>query len=95
MLEVGVVSDSEVVERAEQIRLERVPQPQLRGDAAVEEVADVHAVGALGCRGQAQQFSRREVVEDPPVRRRLSVVELVDDDDLEGVRREVLDSRAS
>ena len=51
----------------------------------------VGAVHAIGRRGQPEQELRREVVDDPAVRRSRRVVELVDDDVVEvvgGERRE-------
>ena len=51
------------------------------------------AVEALRRRGQSQQLSRREVVEQPVVRRCRRVMELVDDHDVECVRRDLLQSR--
>ena len=67
--QVRAVGDSEVVERAEQVGAERVPEPQLRCGAAAEERADVDAVGAFGCGREAEQFARGQVIEDAPVRR--------------------------
>ena len=91
--QVGAVRDGEVVERAEQVLAQGVPQPQLGGGAPVEELgADVDAVGALGGCGEAEQLARGQVVEEPSVRRRLGVVELVDDHDVVGVGRDVRDA---
>ena len=73
------------MEGAEQVGGDGVPDPQLSGSAPVEEGADVGAVGALrGC-GEPEEFAGLEVVEKPPIGRRLGVVELVDDDDVERV----------
>ncbi len=74
------------MERAQQVLLQRLPQPQFRGYAAAEEVADVDAVGAFRGRGQSEQFDRPHVVEQPAVGRGFGVVELVDDDDVEVMR---------
>ena len=90
--EVGAVGDAEVVERAEQVSGDRVPDAQLSGGAAVEERADVGAVGALGGRGEAEEFTGLKVVEEPSVGGRLGVVELVDDDDIEGIRGDLGDA---
>ncbi len=86
--EVDVVVDAEVVEGHEQVGGECRPQPQLVGSAPVEERPDVDAVGALRRGGQSEQLDRRQVVEQTAVGRRLGVVELVDDHDVEVVRRE-------
>mgnify|MGYP003375943380 CR=1 FL=1 len=65
------------MEGAEQIRAERVPQAQFVGSAVAEEAPHVDAVGALGGRGEAEQFLRLEVVEDAAVAGCLGVMELV------------------
>jgi len=71
----------------------RSPQPQLAGGAPVEEVgADIDAVGTLGSCGEAEQLAQGQVVEQPSVRWRLGVVELVDDHDVVGVGRNVCDA---
>lgn len=67
-----------------------VPQPQLRGDAAVEPLEDRESVAALRGGGQAEQLLRRDVVEQLAVRPRGCMVELVDDDDVEVVRSQRL-----
>ena len=82
-LEVGSVVDAEVVERAQQVLLECFPQPQLGGDPAAEELADVDTVGAFRSGGQPDQLDRLHVVEQPSVRRGLGVMELVDHHDVE------------
>ena len=41
------------MERAQQVLLECFPQPQLGGNPATEELADVDAVGALGGSGKS------------------------------------------
>ena len=81
---------AEVLERAEKPAFERLPQPQLGGDPAVEPLQDALAVGAFGRGGEARAApSASEVLEQPPVGRRRGVVELVDDDDVEGVGRQI------
>ena len=76
--EVGGIARPEVVERAEQVGLEGVPEPQLGCGTPIEEVPDVEAVAALRGGSQAQQLARLEVREQALVRRCLGVVELVD-----------------
>ncbi len=61
--QIGTVRNRKIVERAQQVRAERVPQPQLGGRATAEELADVEPVGALGRGGQTQKFLRRQMVE--------------------------------
>ncbi len=72
----------------EALLVDRVPQPQLGGDAIVEPVQDRQAVAALGRGGQAEQLDGLHVVEQRAVRRRRRVVELVDDHDVEVVGRQ-------
>ena len=63
--------------------VDRVPQPQLGGDAIVEPVQDRQPVAAFGRGREPEQLDGLEVVEHPLVGRRGGVVELVDDDDVE------------
>jgi hypothetical protein len=84
------VRDGEVVERGQQVRLEGIPQAQLRSGAPVEEGPHVEAVPTFRGGRQPEQLTRVEVVEDAPVGFRLRVVELVDDDDSVGAGRDVL-----
>ena len=70
--QVGAVGDGEVVERAEQVCAERVPQPQLGGGAAVEERARTSTPSARSGVAVRPSSSRGvEVVEEPSVGRRL------------------------
>ena len=86
--QVEAVVDAEVQERRQVLLVDGVPEPKLGGDAIVEPVQDRQPVAAFrGC-GQAEQLDGREVVEDPLVRRRGGVVELVDDHDVEVIRRQ-------
>ena len=71
----------------EALLVDRVPQPQLGGDAVVEPVQDRQAVAALRRRGQPEQLDGRDVVEEPLVGGGRGVVELVDDHDVEVIRR--------
>jgi len=72
--------------------VDRVPEPELRRDPAVEPVEDVERVGALRRRRQTQELARAEALEQARVRLRRRVVELVDDDDVEVVRLEPADA---
>ena len=85
--EVEAVVDAEVEERREVLLVDRVPEPQLGGDAIVEPVQDRQPVAALGRGGEAEQLDGVEVVEHPLVRRGGGVVELVDDHDVEVIGR--------
>ena len=91
--EVSSVTHAEVVKRAEQSLIERLPEPHLGGDAIVEPVHDLLAVRSLGRRSQADEHPRLQVLEQPRVCVCLGVVELVDDDDIELRRIELVDRR--
>ena len=90
--EVGAVGDTEVVERAQQVGAQRLPQSKLGRRATVEERAYVDPVGALGRCRESDELARCEMVDQPPVGRRLSMVELVDDHDVVGVGWDVVDA---
>ena len=85
---IGSVGEPEVGERDEPLLLDRVPEPELGGDPAVEPLQHREAVGAFRRRGETKQLDRRHVVEEPCPRLGGGVVELVDDDDLEARRRD-------
>ena len=68
-----------------------VPESQFGGDAIVEPMQDRKPVASLGSCRQAEQLDGREMIEDPFVRRRRGVMELIDDDDVEVVRRECIE----
>ena len=76
--EVSVVRDPEVVERTQQVLLEGFPETDLDGCAAAEELPHVDTVGAVGRRGQTEEFVRLELPEQRAVRGRLCVMKLVD-----------------
>lgn len=69
------------------------PQPQFRGDAVIEPVQYRKVVTALRRGGQPEQLHRLQVVEECPIGGRRCVVELVDDDDVEMIRRKVVEVR--
>ena len=98
--QVGVVVQPEILERAEQPALERIPEPHFHRDVIVEVVKDVFGVGAFGRGGQPQEDSGRlssrvglcaaeEMFEQPPIRRRRRMMELVDNHDVERGRIEL------
>ena len=89
--QIRAVGHRKVVERAQQIRAEGIPEAQLRSRATAEEGADVHAVSALRRCRQSEQLGRREVVDDAPVGHGLGMVKLIDHHDVEGIRRDVRD----
>ena len=57
--QVGVVVQSEILERAEQPPLEGVPEPHFHRGVIVEVVKDVFGVGAFRRGGQPEKDSRR------------------------------------
>ena len=90
--QIHAIGDGEVVERSQQVGLQRVPQPQLGCGPPLEEGAHVEPIAAFGGSGEPEQLPWRQVIEDAPVGARLGVVELVDHDDVVGVRRQVGDA---
>jgi hypothetical protein len=88
--QIGAIRDGEVVEGAEKLRSERIPETKFRCGATAEEAAHVNAIGTLRRRGEAEKFLWLEVVEDPAVRRCFCVVELVNDHDVVRVGGDVL-----
>ena len=56
--ELGTVVNAEVLKRNHQTLVERIPQPQLGGDATIEPGQDGFAVGTLRCCGQSEQDLR-------------------------------------
>jgi hypothetical protein len=56
----------------------------------VKPLGHVLAIETLGRSGETKQFLRSQVVQEPVVRHRGSVMELVDDHDVEGVWRDLL-----
>jgi hypothetical protein len=89
LAEVEPVVDAEVEERCEVLLVDGIPETQFGSDAVVEPVQDRQAVASLGGGCESQELDGREVVEHAGVRRRCRVVELVDDDDVEVIWREV------
>ena len=93
--QVDAVGDAVVLERHEELAVERVPQAQLGGDVAVEVGQQRLAVAALGRRGEADAGSRAQPRDDGLVRVGRDVVALVDDDVAEVVGAEPVDERRS
>ena len=83
LAEVETVVDAEVEERRQVLLVDRVPQPQLGGDAIVEPLQDRQTVAAFRRGGEAEQLDGSEMVEHPFVGGRCGVMELVDDHDVE------------
>ena len=84
--QIRTIRHPEVLERNEEALVDGLPKPQLDRDTVLKPLRDVFAVEALWRCREAQQFFRRKMVQEPVVRDCRSVVELIDDDDVEGVR---------
>ena len=84
--QIGPVVHTEVGERHQVLLVDRVPHSQFGCDTPVEVAQHVEPVGTLRGGGHPEQFAWRQVLQQHPVRRRRSVMELVDDHDVE-VRR--------
>jgi len=84
--QIRTIRDPEVLERNEEALVDGFPKPQLDRDTVIEPLRDVFAVEALWRCREAQEFFRRKMVQEPVVGGRRSVVELIDDDDVERVR---------
>ena len=61
----------------------------------IEEACDIGFIGAVGCRGQAQEEVRRKRMEDSPVACRGGVMHLVEDDVVEPIFREAFQRRGT
>ena len=88
--QVESVVDAVVHERAQPLLVDGIPEPKFGGDAVVEPMQDRQIIAAFGSRCQPQEFAGLDVVEQPPIRRGRGMVELIDDDDVEVIGREVL-----
>lgn len=84
---VDVVLDADVAEGRQAAELDAAGDVGAVGDEVIEQAEDVGGVGvgAVRGRGQAEQECRIEAIEDPPVRCGGGVVDLVDDDVVEGL----------
>ena len=82
----------EVVERAEESVVEGIPEPRLVRDAVVEPYEHRLAVRTLGRGREPEEELRGEAREEALVARRCRMVELVHNDDVEGVGSDVLDA---
>jgi hypothetical protein len=85
--QIRVVVQAEVLEGTEQVAFEGVPEADLDADVAVEVVKDVFVVGPLRRRREPEQNLRAQMTKELFVSTRSRAMKLVDDDDIEGVRR--------
>ena len=81
--QVRAVVHAEVRKRHEILLVDRVPYAEFGGNASVEVPQDVEAIGALGRGGHPKELSRCDALQKHLVRRCSSVMELVDDHDIE------------
>jgi hypothetical protein len=86
-----LVPDAVVVERSEQSGLDPGEQVAGEHEVVVAQGQDVGLVGAVRGGGEPEQEARLEVAEQAPVGGRGGVVEFVDHDVIEVVRREALE----
>ena len=73
------------MERTKQSCLDAVDEAAVEDQIFLTEAEQIATVCAFGCRGQAEQEPRAEVVDQGAVGAGGGVVELVDDDVVEGV----------
>ena len=93
MAQVDVVRHPEIVERHQQVRVQRVPQSQLAGRAPLEKfVCNVDSVAPLRCCREPQQLHGFQMVDEFAVRGRCRMVELVDDDHVKAVCLQCVDA---
>ena len=90
--EVRRVVDAEVVKRAEQALVERIPQSRFERDATAEPFEHRLAVRTLGRGGEPEQELRSQALEQPVIARGRRMVKLVDDDHIEAVGLDVVDT---
>ena len=88
LAQVEAVVNPEVEEGRQVLLIDGLPESQFGGDAVVEPLEDRDAVAALRCGGQTEQFDGLEVIEDAAVGRCGRVVKLIDDHDIEVIRRQ-------
>src|SRR5450759_954246 len=87
MRHIDVVVKAEVLKRAKESALKGFPEPELDRHPAVKPQENALLVGSFGRCRKSEEFFWRHVIEEPPVSGRFSVVELIDDDDLEVIGR--------
>ena len=82
-LEVGGVNQPPVAERGELVASNALDQVAFEDQVVPTQSEQIGAVHPIWCGGETQQERGVEVLDDPPVRLRGGVVELVDDDVVE------------
>ena len=81
---------SKVRKRAQQTAVERIPQPQFDGNATIEPLEYASTVSSFRGRRQSEQNPRPQMVQQARVGRGGRAMELVDDDNIERVRRDLV-----
>ncbi len=89
---VETVVDAVVGEGRKVLLVDRVPEPKLGCDPAVEEAENIEPVGAFRRRREAEQLARLQMLEDPRVAGSGRVVELVDHDHVEVISVERIEA---
>ena len=84
--QVGAIVHPEVLKGRQQALLERFPQAHLVGGPPVEPAPHIAPIVSLGRRREAKQDDGAEMGEQALIGRRLGVMELVDDHDIEAAR---------
>ena len=90
--EIRRVVDAEVVKRAEQALVERIPQSRFERGATVEPFEHRLAVCTLGCGGEPEQELRCQAFEKSVIARGGRMVKLIDDDHIKTVGLDVVDA---
>ena len=88
------IRDAVVLERHEQLPVQRVPQPQFRSNVVIEVWQQRLAVATFGRRRQTDEDLRSKMWHQVLIRPRRYVMALVDDNVLEVVRAEAPDELA-
>ena len=91
LTQIRAVGHPEVLEWDEEALIDRLPQAQLDGDPVVEPLGDVAPIQPFRCCGEAEQFTWLQAAQETVVAVGRSVMELVDHDHIECVRRDLLD----
>ena len=89
-LEVDRVRNAPVAERHELLAPNSFDQTALVDEVVAAQREQIGAVHPVRRRREPEQELRREVIDHPPIRRRGRVMEFVDDDVVERVRRELV-----
>lgn len=90
--QIKTIVDPVVEKRGQVLLVDRIPQAEFCRDAVVEPVEDRQPVAAFRGRRQSEQFDRIKMVEHSLVRGGRCVMKLVNDDDVEVIGSEILET---